>query len=279
MPFFRTLLLAGCAIGGGPEAGPPLSCKTHDDGLAFWQKGDIVSAATCWRPLAEAGNARARMALGLALDRQPPGRWNFFDDPKRREAEHWLTLAAEQQLPNAEYELGQFLLRHWCLPKRERCELARDWLERAGWHEQRKAQEALSELYANPDLPVTADIKAYYWNERVLDRSSDSPPRFLARKQRLGEKLSAEQKEHEHGEALHTTWFRYFRVYNEPIGGTGAYWVIDSVWDRNSRQNSYSSCAPFLEKARGGNVMAAYGLGYLLSQYIRPEEKEKFPCL
>ncbi|MCL6608860.1 MAG: SEL1-like repeat protein [Geminicoccaceae bacterium] len=73
-----------------PPPGPsPTAAATVRDGVLAYQAGDYPRAEAIWRPLAEAGNARARFHLGaLYLE----GR---LGPPDPEAAYRWLALAAE----------------------------------------------------------------------------------------------------------------------------------------------------------------------------------------
>jgi len=72
-----------------PPSGPSSAAATVRDGVLAYQAGDYPRAEAIWRPLAEAGNARARFHLGaLYLE----GR---LGPPDPEAAYRWLALAAE----------------------------------------------------------------------------------------------------------------------------------------------------------------------------------------
>jgi TPR repeat protein len=72
-----------------------------EDGLAAYNRGDYVPAFRLFRPLAEAGNARAQTALG-AMFRKGQG---VPKNPLR--ARMWLSLAAKQGDVGARAGLSQ----------------------------------------------------------------------------------------------------------------------------------------------------------------------------
>jgi uncharacterized protein len=89
----QALLVA--ALFAGPAAGSPL-----EDGLLAYKRGDYATALESWRPLAEEGNARAQLYLGI-LNRDGKG---LVKD--EAQAVGWFRKAAEQENPDAQSELG-----------------------------------------------------------------------------------------------------------------------------------------------------------------------------
>ena len=71
-----------------------------EDGVRALQRGDIEAAIREWRPLAEAGEARAQFAIG-ALYRDGNG---LLRDAER--AVEWYRRAAEQDHARAQFNLG-----------------------------------------------------------------------------------------------------------------------------------------------------------------------------
>ncbi len=69
-------------------------------GLDAYNGGDYATALRTWRPLAEAGNARAQYNLGLMYDN---GQGVTQDYP---EAVRWYRLAAARGHPSAQFNLG-----------------------------------------------------------------------------------------------------------------------------------------------------------------------------
>jgi uncharacterized protein len=69
-------------------------------GLAAYNKGDYVSAAKEWRPLAEQGVAAAQFNLGLLYYDGHGVPLDFA------QAADWFTKAAEQDYAKAQYDLG-----------------------------------------------------------------------------------------------------------------------------------------------------------------------------
>ncbi len=73
-------------------------------GEAAWQRGEHAAALAQWLPLAEAGQARAQFAVGLAYDR---GQGVERDAAT---AARWYRRAAAQELADAEYNLALLYL-------------------------------------------------------------------------------------------------------------------------------------------------------------------------
>lgn len=279
------LALSACA---GPyetaRAGD--SCKTHEDGLPYWRKGDYAAAAHCWKPGAEAGNARDRMALGMALDRLAAKQvmpMAEIPNPTLDEAEHWLRLAARQQLPSAEYEYGQFIANHWCYPKKQRCEEVRDLFMKAQIGHEERAQFALEILSSTPSLAVTDYELAY----RIIH--SDGDPR-------IGNMRDAELEVDARirpfiPESLLKTKYpeipfgrlpnAHNRLFTGELLDLRTY--IDVAGPRSSRKeftaNYPENCDVVRRMAEGGDVMAMYAYGLMLSVQYKPKSWTGNSCL
>jgi hypothetical protein len=99
-----------------------------------------TDAHAAWLPLAESGHARAQFGLyklyagGLGVEKP---------DPKK--AVEWLTMAAEAGLPNAQYTMGDVLLRGKGVEKDESAAVG--WYEKASGQGHAEARFKLAALY------------------------------------------------------------------------------------------------------------------------------------
>jgi uncharacterized protein len=94
LPLFPTLLTFTALIAALPLA------ADFQAGLDAYQKGDYVTAAKEWRPLAEAGDPSAQFNLGLLyLD-------GHGVPQSSAEAANWFRRAAEQDYTEAQHNLG-----------------------------------------------------------------------------------------------------------------------------------------------------------------------------
>ncbi len=95
---FVKRILAGVVLAvmlvGGAGAGP------FEDGLAAALRGDDATAVRLWRPLAERGDAKAQLALGVMYKRGQGVPQDYA------EAVKWYRRAAEQGNADAQYNLG-----------------------------------------------------------------------------------------------------------------------------------------------------------------------------
>lgn len=136
------LLLAGLLTGAG-------AASSHADfaaGLEAYDAGDFETAAAEWRPLAEAGNAEAQIALaglyhnGLGV----PGDLTA--------AARWYRRAAEQGDPVAQLNLGDFYGRG--------LGVARDLVQAYAWLSLAAAQgRAWAEARRQEILPLLSDAE------------------------------------------------------------------------------------------------------------------------
>ncbi len=113
-----------------------------DEGVAAYERGDYETALREFRPLAEQGQARAQVNLGLMYEK---GQGVPQDDA---EAVKWYRLAAEQGAADAQFILGfmygtgrgvardDVAAGRWYRKAAEQgaaaAEMAREWLEKYG---------------------------------------------------------------------------------------------------------------------------------------------------
>ena len=103
-------LLVGALLAAGLPAGPLAlgaapAFADFRDGLAAYDAGDFAAALEAWRPLAEAGDGAAQLALaGLYQDGLGVGR-------DLAEAARWYRRAAEAGEPVAQLNLGDLYAR------------------------------------------------------------------------------------------------------------------------------------------------------------------------
>jgi TPR repeat protein len=125
------------------------------DGLAAFDAGDYQTTVEEWRPLAEAGDVEAQVALaGLYLDGLGVAR-------DQAEGARWYRLAAEQGEPVAQMNLGDLYSRGQGVPK----DLAQAylWLSLAAaqgraWAEQRR--QDLAKTMSGKDLAAAEGLLA-----------------------------------------------------------------------------------------------------------------------
>ena len=95
------IVLLSCSF-----ATPASWSADFNKGVTAYQAGNYKAALAEWRPLAQAGNARAQNFLGFMYDN---GEGVLEDD---LEAVKWYRLAAEQGNPKAQYGLGAVSYTH-----------------------------------------------------------------------------------------------------------------------------------------------------------------------
>ncbi len=148
----RALLLAALVI-----LALPVRAADFDKGMAAAQAGDFATALAEWKPLAEAGEARAQFNMAVLYDN------GYGVEVDLAEAMKWFRLAAEQGLAMAQYNLGyMYAAGHG---------VERDVTEAAKWYwlaaEQGMpvAQFNLATLFLSPRSMPQDLINAYMWLE------------------------------------------------------------------------------------------------------------------
>lgn len=179
----RAALLA--ALLGLPHS--PVLAQVVNDGLEAAQRGEYELAVEIWRPLAEAGDARAQNYMGLMYD-------NGWGVPQDYGVAHdWFARAAERGYANAQYHLA-FAYQNGRGTQRSQDE-AFKWYSRAAAQGDGGAQYNLGRMYQH-GLAVPRDvIEAYKWLAiAAMERSPFTP---LAARDRdlLARKMTDEQIE------------------------------------------------------------------------------------
>ncbi len=86
----------------------PVLAGPFEDGLTAYNKSDYTTARRLWRPLADQGNARAQLYLGLIYDKGQGVAQDYAQAVK------WYRMAADQGDANAPDidEIGHYLSQH-----------------------------------------------------------------------------------------------------------------------------------------------------------------------
>lgn len=145
-------LAAGFAVS---VASAAPAAADFDDGVRALQRGDVQEAIDEWRPLADAGEARAQFAIG-ALYRDGTGL------PKDANlAAEWYSRAAEQGFAPAQYNLGVMRQKGEGVVRDHA--VAAEWYRRAAEQDHARAQFNLGAMY-NVGVGVERDVvQAYLW--------------------------------------------------------------------------------------------------------------------
>ena len=128
------LVAALLALGFGPAA------ADWDKGQAAYERGDIAAALEAWRPLAEAGDARAQAALGSLYIH---GQGVAVD---HAEALRWTRRAAEQGDVTGQFNMGTIYAGG--LGVERDYAVAADWFRRAGEQDDAASRFNLGVLHA-----------------------------------------------------------------------------------------------------------------------------------
>lgn len=96
------VLGVAAVLAAGPAARADEVVEAFATGFAAFQAKDYDAAIAVWRPMAEAGNARAQLGLAVAL-------WEKHgkDFAVAAEVESWLLKAARSGHPTAQWKLGE----------------------------------------------------------------------------------------------------------------------------------------------------------------------------
>jgi len=165
----------------------PLAAQSSEDplkdGLAAYENRDYPAALAALAPLAQRGNAEAQVRLGLMHHNGWGVPVNFSQAAK------WYRLAAAQNNPQAQYELGKSAAdcKGFSSDNPEMLKL----LRRSAEQGYRDAQEVLGHLYAYGVGGVSEDlVQAYLWYDLAAARGGkgDAEKRDL-----IARKLSADQ--------------------------------------------------------------------------------------
>lgn len=148
--------------------------------LAFlyaWGRGvpnDRGKVLNWYRCAAEQGDSEAQLRtgiilLGQAVEQSLAERHNPDDSPLQSEALYWLQRAAEQDNPEAQYDLGRRLLHH-------DAKAALAWFERAAKRDHDMAQFELGEIYRQgKGAPAGANQAAAFKWYLLAARRGNSP--------------------------------------------------------------------------------------------------------
>ncbi len=131
---FVVLVTTAFAFGIGPAA------ADWDKGQAAFERGDIATALEEWRPLAEAGDARAQAAIGSLYIH---GQGVAVD---YAEALRWTRRAAEQGDVTGQFNMGTIYAGG--LGVERDYGMAADWFRRAGEQDDAASRFNLGVLYA-----------------------------------------------------------------------------------------------------------------------------------
>ncbi|MCW8917444.1 MAG: sel1 repeat family protein [Gammaproteobacteria bacterium] len=174
----------------------PAGAGPLDDGLAAFNAGDYAQAFAIWKPLAEAGDIKARYNLGLMFQqglgvaKDPHQARQLFAAAAKqgdadaqyqlgfiyyqgegvfrsnKDAHHWWSLAAAQHHPRAQYNLA--VLHAYGIGIATDHDKALKLWHAASMQGYRDAIEVMIRVYQNGEFGVTADpSKAAEWRQRL----------------------------------------------------------------------------------------------------------------
>ena len=143
------LVAAALAFGIGPAA------ADWNSGQTAFERGDFTAALEAWRPLAEAGDARAQAALGSLYIH---GQGVAVD---HEEALRWTRLAAEQRDVTGQFNMGTIYAGGLSVDRDYAA--AADWFRRAAEQDDAASRFNLGVLYARGLGVPKDDEEAIFW--------------------------------------------------------------------------------------------------------------------
>jgi len=126
-----------------------------DQGVTEYRAGNHAAAVEILQPIAEQGNARAQLMMGVAT---LSGSGVAQDDAG---AFAWFMAAAEQDHPGAQYQVGWLMERGRGVPMDE--PQAADWFRRAAENGNARAQHDLGMMLASGRAGVRDPAEAARW--------------------------------------------------------------------------------------------------------------------
>ena len=173
----KSLIVALVLVAGSALAGP------IEDGVAAYLRQDYATALRLWRPLAEAGDARAQYNLGVMYG---TGLGVPKDD---QQAVFWYRKAAEQGYASAQYNLGVMYREGRGVPKDD--QQAVFWYRKAAEQGYAIGQNSLGFMYhEGRGVPKDAQ-QAYFW---LLLASVGGNKIAVANRDTLDRELTAQQR-------------------------------------------------------------------------------------
>lgn len=147
-------------------------------GWRAYQQGDFGTALTVWRPLAEAGDARAQFNLGIMFDQ---GRGVARD---RENAILWWRKASEQGMARAMHNLANiYLSGEGAAPDYEE---ALKWLRLAAEKGLARSQYTLGKMYSYGLGVASDEAQALTWYRKAAEHGFDRAQYTLGKMYRDG---------------------------------------------------------------------------------------------
>ena len=150
----RNIIIAGFLTLVG-FAAPAQYAPENETALALARAGDMQGAWDIWKPLADAGDARAQSNIGVLFDK---GQVVAEDDI---EAVRWFTLSAESGFPSGQFNLG--VMYGQGAGVAQNLTTALRWYQAAARQGHPQAQMALVSAYFSGNGATTDAGLAYMW--------------------------------------------------------------------------------------------------------------------
>ncbi|MFQ5618655.1 MAG: tetratricopeptide repeat protein [Rhodospirillales bacterium] len=145
----------------------------YDEGMAAYQRGDFVTAANEFLPLARDGDVRAQRNLGYLYEK---GKGVPQD---HREAVSWYRKAAEKGDPKAQFNLAIMYFNGDGIVRNYRQAAA--WFRKAADQGHTKAQYSLGSMASTGRGILTDVVEAYLWFS-LASRSGDKGATYALRR-------------------------------------------------------------------------------------------------
>ncbi len=170
----RRLILAG--VFAAALSTPALA--DFEAGWGAYQQGDFATALAVWRPLAEAGEARAQFNLGIMFDQ---GRGVARD---RESAIGWLRKASEQGMTRAMHNLANiYISGEGAAPDYDE---ALKWLRLAAEKGLARSQYTLGKMYSYGLGVAPDEAQAMTWYRKAAEQGFDRAQYTLGKMYRDG---------------------------------------------------------------------------------------------
>ncbi len=183
----RPLALAGVLAAGLSSA----ALADFQDGWRAYQEGDFATALGVWKPLAQAGEARAQFNLGVMFDQ---GRGVARD---QENAILWWRKAAEQGMAQAMHNLANVYIAGEGAPPDYQEALT--WLLQAAAKGLARSQYTLGKMHSNGLGVAQDEAKAVEWYRRAAEQGYDRAQYNMGKIYRDGSggiEANAEQSAH-----------------------------------------------------------------------------------
>ncbi len=169
-----------------------------DEGIAAYNSGDHATAYNEFLPVAESGDKKAQLLLGLMYD-NGLGIKQDYD-----QAAKWYRRAAEQGQPRAQFNLGLMYESGEGIESDQK--LAISWVRKSAEQGYAEAQDKLAQYYEKGEYLEQDLVKSHLWYSLA---ASQGARESIAPRNRVASKLSKVQLEE--SEEMYNAWQNVFQ--------------------------------------------------------------------